>query len=362
MRDIIRAMERHITRRDVLNQFTLAAGLGLTTFAITRVLGLQQQANMRSLLTPEIPHPLASQLPSTAFYAELPDSTVKNLGYANRLTALQKVVSPDICQALENNQWGLYLASGEPGDISSFQFAKQLNKQFPQLPIVMWVVGTKDYWTNYTSVAETKTRTEEVLREVNNFNLSIRGLGFDSEPPIQVVSALAQGFVPGLISVLDYISRAKQFPNANAEVNSFFEDLHSKGIPTEAYLSFFPGSLLSPAMEKAARRYSMAYLTTGLPPRYLFGLGLNRNSYPAFGNFSDLKDPSGNIIDSGVDLGAPAQIHSPHTLTRDMTAFATIQKQRGLNTFASMRVFALTGPNIIEAAQKGYEAIGKQQS
>jgi hypothetical protein len=282
------------------------------------------------------------------FFVEFPHcflDRTKLLG-GTRPEVLRNVLNPETCQFLADRGWGISIATIDL-DKPTADVVKGINANFPHLPIVLWVVLPEEegYYVGRTNVPQTARRVGEIERWANDNNLEINGLGFDSEPPLQLVKdASAKALARYYLSLWELRQE-----NPKQQLDDLISNVHHKGIPTEGYVGMRPaGSLFqTPDLKNVGTRFTMTY-TSALPDKLrklALHHGLVPGTYPAFGEVSSL------AVDTGQDFG-PGKCYREKGLKDDFRATAEIDPRR-LDRF---RVFALTGLEVAQWADKALQA------
>lgn len=286
------------------------------------------------------------------FFVELHRETLQLIDpRVSRPQALKRVLNREVCQVLDQEQWGICLGTLDL-DGETAAVVKDISKAFPHIPFVMWVIGVeKGYWTNKGNVPETIRRTREVISWVNYYDLPINGLGFDSELPIEVMGSLfSRNPAKGVQALRSHWLSVKSLgEQPDEQFDDFLSQLKvHEGIETEAYLCFRPFDRLSPRMKQAGKKFSMLYPTAIIPRSILNGVLRVPGSFPAFGDVTTLKDSKGRPISSALPVGSAIKTKEPQEIARDIRVYLHSQ---GLPP--SLRVFSLTGLEVIEKTREG---------
>jgi hypothetical protein len=284
------------------------------------------------------------------FFVEFPHSFTKRtdvLG-GTRPEVLKNVLNPETCQFLADRNWGISIATIDL-DEPTAQVIKEINTNFPHLPIVFWVVlpEKEGYYTGKTTIARTIKRVSEIERWVNDNNLEINGLGFDSEPPLQLVKDASAKALARYYSSLWELRRE----NPEQQLNNLISDVHHKDIPTEGYIGMRPSGFIlrTPNLKNVGTRFTMTY-TSALPDKLrklALHHGLVPGTYPAVGEISSL------TVGTGQNFG-PDKWYGEEGLAYDMRVIAEIDPRR-LDRF---RVFALTGLEVAQWTDEALKAAG----
>lgn len=289
-----------------------------------------------------------------------------------RPEALKQLLNDDVCDFLETRKWGISLATIHL-DEPTAKVIQEINKNYPRLPFVMWLVlpDEKGYWTNELNIQDTKHLTKNVENWINQYSLedAIAGFGFDIEPPIDFIRETNKD---GILHLAITAMKRKlnlatknhfQKENFRQELDSLISDVKHDGIPTEAYVHPWPtGKLFSIAYStKADYDFVMVYssLFKGslgeAIPKYLIGENKeNEKRYPALGNFSDTKT---NFDGRRLSINDEKFVSTPQELQRDILNIAKRSQKLKRDYLKRFRVFALTGKPILEATDDALKKI-----
>ena len=295
----------------------------------------------------------APQTQARFFVEEHPE----NLDALPRAKAIERILTPETCQFLEDRGWGISLAMINL-DEPTGRLIKRINQKFPNLPISAWVVlPDKDgYWTNRFNVPQTTRRVEEIKAWTNRFDLNLEAFGFDLEIPIENFRGImtAKSPILGLLKEWIKVARSEQYKRQNKEgyspeqeMSALLAQLKTERIKTHSY------ELPSP-LDAASRgvlqntdfdtRVTMVYSTNGLPrfiERHIPTVALQPDTYPGIGVYSSTGHVSGRSL--GLFDKSPI---NPDVLAEDINTLAQKGRFKKEGFPDQIWVFALDGIKI----------------
>lgn len=303
-----------------------------------------------------------SQTRDVKFLIEQPPETIpKN---KTRPEVLKKILDEEVCDLLQINHHGLCLASYDI-DEPTAKVIREINKNYPKLPIVMWVVLPEEdgYYISEKNIDKAKKFTQKLENWINNYSLEVTGFGFDIEPPLEVIKEMQKNLALGLIKrksdiLTNKIKRSinvlanKENPQAFSQaINDLITDIKHKGISTEAYV---PPSILAKLYGlnqklEAHYTFAMVYSTFAKEPiSHRIPTWLKPGQYPLFGVVGIY---SPNDLGNPVKEAYPGEIPRLNTgkeLKRDIISVTKMGRKKGIDYLEHFRILALTGPEVIK--------------
>lgn len=280
----------------------------------------------------------------------------ENLAGEPRHQVLTHILNPETCQFLEDRSWGVAIAMIEP-DQETGQLLKEVSRTFPNLLLSAWiVVDDKDgYWTNKLNVPQTRKKVEEVQAWANRFDIPFEALGFDLEPPIQLVAALPRKDVKALISQLFLIQKGRvkqriQGYDPEQDLQDLLNQLKKGSVSTHSYE--MPRPLNKPFLgviqtRDFDTRVTMVYSTQGLLPRaferQIPTVALPKGTYPAIGVYSS----TGKVPGRSFDIFDKSPINK-NELVQDVETLTKKTRFKKNGFPSNLWVFALTDINIAQ--------------
>lgn len=292
-----------------------------------------------------------------------------------RPQVLKEIIQGKTIELLEQKGWGVCVATlGLENPELARNMALAIKETFsghPNVPLVMWVVlPEKDgYWTDpLYNLKQTKERITQVERWVNDYQLPVTGMGLDIEPEKkQSVELYGKGVGIGNRLLLLRrrnleLKRAERLyqlekmgENPSQELADLIGDLKFKNMHPEAYIAPAPiPKIVSLVYPQGAEVYAMTYtcgMSDFVSKLALKGWlkipgGLKKDEHLAFGAIQGTGTSSGTDIESNIIPG--------YATTRELKRDIQTAKSLG-GDLSSFRVFALIGPEIVQATMDALE-------
>lgn len=275
----------------------------------------------------------------TFFIEEHPE----NLGAKDRVSRLREILTPEACRFLNKKGWGISLAMISL-DEGTARLLRELNEQYPLIATKAWVVlDEKDgYFTTKFNVRQTRMRVAEIRAWAKKYGVRIDAFGFDLEPHMNIVKALAVMDVPKIAKGLWSVWKLRALQGQDdyspeEDIYELIDDLWAEGVATESYEMPAPlgwsvfGVLQTKNFgRRATMVYSSAFPFLG---KFVARL-LKPATYPAVGIFSSTgKNP-------GRDLGGSPRLNGRTELQRDL-------KSLPRKSLKQLWIFALTDIQVI---------------
>lgn len=302
--------------------------------------------------------PLISDRPKAIFFIEEhPESLAIRHPSLTRPQALARILNHEACEYLEQQGWGIALATIDL-DPETGNLLKKLNKTFPKMPLVMWNVFPNDelgYLPNESNIPQTKERLKQIEEFCGIYDLNIDGIGLDLEPPIQFNRELNRGPEAAARAIVERHRTLRELKekgfHPEQEFAEIVQGLREKGFRTETYKvpRLVRTVFAAPEVSNTDQAFTMVY-STQVPltfARMYVGDGLVPGTNPAFGVISSTS------FDPGRDFGGgPSRLNKEPELTRDVAWMRQKGNREGKDYLGDFRVFAFTGLEVAQWTQK----------
>jgi len=289
---------------------------------------------------------------------------------------LQEVLNGQTLELLEQKGWGVSIATlGLENSETADRTGLVLHNAFKghkNVPFTLWIAGCEgDYWTDPLrdpTLGKTKAKIAQAESWADYYRIPVSGIGLDIEPSLGESREMNKGLRNLGIVALRRIHSLRRMEKlsrlGNSGENPFqaladlVNDLEVKNLKPEVYVA--PTDILRKALglivPEKTNVFTMVYtcsmqkvvaraVLTGLVK--IPGL-LKPKEHIAFGNVSSTGKDSGVDFEGGNLLPGGG---GPKELIRDIRIFRLAG-----GDLSQFRVFALTGPEIVQATMDALES------